>query len=227
MTTLEEQWTALAAIPQPQRRQAPWEDPELSGLTGFIRTLRDLLVCPGEFFAHVGAGSWTEPLIFALITSTLGLLFSFFWHFLILAKGLPADTAGLVFPLGLGPGALMGLMIAAPFLVVIDLGLGGLCWWGSVALVGAGREFALAWRVFCYAHGILVLAFIPIVGMPVAGIWLLVLLYIAANRGLGLSALASLVTLALFLAFQVALGMIFLLALIIGLAGLGLLALLG
>jgi hypothetical protein len=227
MMTLEEQWTALAVMPQPKERRVPWEDPEVSGLAGFFRTIRELLVRPGEFFAHLGHGSWSDPLIFALVASTLGLLCSFFWHFLILVADLPADPAGLHFPLGVGPSSLMGLMIAAPLLVVIDLGLGALCWWGSVALVGGGREFGPAWRVFCYAHGILVLAFIPLAGMPVACIWLLVLLYLAAKQALGLSAWASLAALVIFLTFQVALGMLFLLALTVGLAGLGLLALLG
>lgn len=226
--TLEEQWEALAVGSRPSRYPVPWEDPDLLGPVGFFHTLRDIMVSPGEFFASLGTqGDWTEPLIFALIASTLGLLFSYFWHLLILAAGLASDTAGLVFPLTLGPAALIGLMFTTPLLVLIDLAVGTLCWWGSVALVGASREFTRAWRIFCYAHGILVLAFIPIVGMPVGGIWLLVLLYIAAKRALGLSAWGSLATLAIFLIFQVVLGIILLLGLIAGLAGLGFLALLG
>jgi hypothetical protein len=227
MMTLEEQWSALAAIPQPERRQVPWEDPELSGWVAFYRTLRDLFVCPGEFFANLGKGGWAEPLAFALIVSTVGLLFALFWHLVILMGGAAENTAGLVFSLDLRPAVLLGLMLAAPLLALFDLAVGGLCWWGSVALVGARREFTPAWRIFCYAHGILILGFIPLLGMLVAGIWALALLFIGTKEALGLSAWKSLGALAIFLAFQVALGIIVLLGLIAGLAGLGLLVLLG
>ena len=50
MITLAEDWGTVPALPQPERRGVPWEDPELSGWVGFYRTLRDLLLHPGEFF---------------------------------------------------------------------------------------------------------------------------------------------------------------------------------
>jgi hypothetical protein len=226
MTTLEEDWGTVSALPQPERRGVPWEDPELSGWVGFYRTLRDLLLHPGEFFDNLGPGGWTEPLAFALIVSTAGLLAALFWHFLILA-GAVGDTSGPVSSLNLGTGALLGLMIVSPLLVLVDLAVGSLCWWGSVALSGAGRDFTPAWRIFCYAHGGLVLALIPLLGMLLAGVWILVLLYIGAKEVFGLSALGALGTLAIFLIFQAMLGMVLLLGLTVGLAGLGFLALLG
>jgi hypothetical protein len=224
---LEDQWGALMYVPQPVRRRVPWEDPELSGWVGFSRTIREIMVRPEEFFANLGPGGWAEPLAFALIVSTFGVLFSLFWHLVILAGGPPADTAGLVYSLNLKPVALLGFMAAAPLLVLIDLAVGALCWWGSVALAGAGREFTPAWRIFCYAHGVLILGFIPVLGMLVAGLWALVLLYIGARKTLALPVLRSLGVLVIFLAFQVVLGIIFLLGLIAGLVGLGLLTLLG
>ncbi|MHB9073574.1 MAG: YIP1 family protein [Desulfobaccales bacterium] len=226
MTTLEEEWGAVAAVPSPERRGVPWEDPELSGWVGFYRTLRGLLLHPGEFFDNLGPGGWAEPLAFALIVSTAGLSIALFWHLLILA-GAHGDTHGPVSSLNLGTGALLGLMILSPLLVLVDLAVGSLCWWGSVALLGAGREFTPAWRIFCYAHGGLVLALIPFLGMLVAGVWILILLYIGAKEVFGLSALRALGALATFLTFQAMLGMALLLGLIVGLAGLGFLALLG
>lgn len=227
MIALEEDWGAATPLPEPAPRPVPWEDPELSGWVGFYRTLRDLLVCPGEFFDNLDSGGWAEPLAFALIVSTVGLLCALFWDLLILAGGAAGDTAGLAASLDTGTGAPLVLMVAAPLLVLVDLGVGGLCWWGSVALSGVGRKFTPAWRIFCYAHGGLALAFIPILGLPVAGIWVLALMYIGAKKVFGLSALGSLGALAIFLMFQAVLGIIFLLGLILGLACLGLLALLG
>jgi hypothetical protein len=121
----------------------------------------------------------------------------------------------------------MGLMLAAPLLVLIDLGVGSLCWWGGVAITGAGRDFLPAWRIFCYAQGGMILACIPILGLPVAAIWVLILMCIGAQKVFGISALRSWGALAVFMGFQVVVGMILLLGLLIGLVGLGFLALLG
>jgi hypothetical protein len=226
MTTLEENWETVPALRQTERRGVPWEDPELSGWVGFYRTLRELLLHPGEFFGNLGRGGWAEPLAFALIVSTAGLLTALFWHFLMLAGAL-GKTPIPVSSLNLGTGALLGLMILSPLLVLVDLAVGSLCWWGSVALSGAGRDFTPAWRIFCYAHGGLVLALIPFLGMLVAGIWILSLMYVGAKEVFGLSALGALGSLAIFLSFQAVLGMVLLLGLTVGLAGLGFLALLG
>lgn len=226
MMILEEDWGAVPAFSQPEQRGVPWEDPELSGWVGFYRTLQGLLLRPGEFFKNLGQGGWAEPFAFALIVSTAGLLLALFWHLLVLAGG-ATGTLGPVSSLNLGTGALLGLMILSPLLVLMDLAVGSLCWWGSVALSGAGRDFTPAWRIFCYAHGGLVLAVIPFLGMLVAGIWILVLMYIGVKEVFGLSASGSLGALAIFLTFQAMLGMVLLLGLIVGLAGLGFLALLG
>ncbi|MFA4903702.1 MAG: YIP1 family protein [Desulfobaccales bacterium] len=226
MTTLEEDWGTVPALPEPARQGVPWEDPELSGWVGFFRTLRDLLLHPGEFFDNLGPGGRAEPLAFALIVSTAGVLIALFWHFLILAGAL-GNAPGPVSSLNLGTGALLGLMIVSPLLVLAHLAVGSLCWWGSMALSGAGRDFTPAWRIFCYAHGGLVLALIPFLGMPLAGVWILILMYIGAKEVFGLSAFGALGALATFLIFQAMLGMVLLLGLTIGLAGLGFMALLG
>ncbi len=168
-------------------------------------------------------GDWAAPLAFALIVSTTGLLFTLFWHFLIMA----GDTGGLASSLDVGRSALLGLMVAAPLLVLVKLGLGSLCWWGSVALAGISRDFTPAWRIFCYAHGGVALAFIPFLGPALAVIWILALMCIGAQKVFGVSTLSSVGALAIFLAVQAALAIILLLGLIVGVAGLGFLALLG
>ncbi|MGA9755737.1 MAG: YIP1 family protein [Desulfobaccales bacterium] len=227
---LEEGWGAEAAVAEPDSTlPVPWEDPGLSGMVGFFRTLRDVLFHPQEFFGNLGREGWAEPLAFALIVSSAGLLCALFWHLLALAPaGLnPEDAAGLSPALGLGPGALVAMMAGAPLLVLVNLGVGGLCWWGSVALVGAGRDFIPTWRIFCYAQGGMALAFIPFFGMFVAGIWVLVLMYHGVKQVYGLSAWGSLGALAAFLSLQALLAMTLLLGLAAGLAFLGCLLLLG
>jgi hypothetical protein len=227
---LEEGWGAMAAVAEPdQKSSAPWEDPELSPLAGFFRTLREVLFRPGEFFENLGREGWAEPLAFALIVSSVGLLGALFWQFLVLApaNGNPGDAAWLSPSWGLGPGLLIAMMAGSPVLVLANLGAGGLCWWGSAALVGAGRDFTPAWRIFCYAQGGMALGLIPFFGMLVAGIWVLALMYCGVKQVYGISTGGSLGALAVFLSLQVALALIFLLGLSGTLTFLGFLVLLG
>jgi hypothetical protein len=221
MTELEEGWGAPAAAGPVKESVAPWEDPELSVLAGLGRTLREILFRPGAFFANLGrGGGWAGPLAFGLIVSSVGLLGTFFWHLLVLA---PAGRSPLP---GLEPGLLMALMAGAPVLALVNLGVGGLCWWGSVALAGADRDFTPAWRIFCYAQGGMALGLIPFFGLVVAGVWVLVLLYCGLRQVYGISTGGALGALAIYLSLQAALALTLLLGLAATLAFLGFLLLL-
>jgi Yip1 domain len=212
---MDEGWAppVAEAAPEPLA-PVPWEDPELPVLAGLVRTLGQVLFRPGEFFAHLGGEGWAQPLAFGLIATSLGLLGACFWQLLVRA------------PAGFSLGWPAALMAGAPVLALANLGLGGLCWWGSVALAGAGRDFTPAWRIFCYAQGGMVLGLIPIFGMPVAGIWVLALMYCGMKQVYGISTGGSLGALFVFLSLQAVLALFFL-----GLAGaltfLGLMAWLG
>jgi hypothetical protein len=221
VTELEAEWGSAAVTGPDQQAVIPWEDPRLSTPAAFWLTLREVLFRPGEFFQSLGRKGWAEPLAFALIVSSLGLAGAFFWHLL---GSSPAGRSPLA---GLEPGVLMALMAGAPVLALINLGVGGLCWWGSVALVGAGREFTPAWRIFCYAQGSMALGLIPLFGLAVAGIWSLVLLYCGVRQVYGLAAGGSLGVLAVYLMLQAVLALTLLLSLAAFLAFLGFLLLLG
>jgi len=212
----EEGWRAAAAEAEPDHRAlVPWEDPELSALSGFLRTLREVLFRPGEFFANLSGEGWAEPLAFGLIASSLGLLGAFFWLLLVRA------------PAGLSPGWLVALMAGAPVLALANLGMGGICWWVSVALMGAGRDFTPTWRIFCYAQGGMALGLMPFFGMLVAGIWVLALMYCGVKQVYGISTGGSWGALAVFLSLQAALALVFFLGLAGILTFLGFLVLLG
>ena len=216
MMEWEEGWGAAPAEAEPEPRAlVPWEDPELSALAGFFHTLREVLFRPGEFFANLGGEGWAEPLAFGLIVSSVGLLGALFWLVLVRA------------PAGLSPGWLVALMAGAPVLALANLGMGGICWWGSVALVGADRDFTPSWRIFCYAQAGMALGLIPFFGLLVAGIWVLALMYCGVKQVYGISAGGALGTLAIYLALQVLLALTLLLGLMGVMAGLGFLLLLG
>ncbi len=92
-------------------------------------------------------------------------------------------------------------------------------------MVGAGRDFTPAWRIFCYAQAGMALGLIPFFGMLLAGIWGLALLYCGVKQVYGISAGASLGALAIFLTLQAALALTFLLGLAAALVFLGFLLL--
>jgi hypothetical protein len=222
VTGLEGEWGAAAGVAGPNHQaMVPWEDPEVPVLAGLIRTLREILFHPGEFFANLGGEGWAEPLVLALLVSSVGLLGTCFWHLLVLA---PDGRSSLP---GLETGFLIAVMAGAPVLALISVGIGSLCWWGSVVLVGAKRDFIPAWRIFCYAQAGLALGLIPIFGMMVAGLWVLGLMYCGAKEVYGLPAGRTLGALALYLSLQTALALILLLSLVAALALLGFLLLLG
>ncbi len=224
---LEEGWGAVAAAEPDHRPPVPWEDPELSAAVGLVRTLREVLFRPGEFFENLGREGRARPLTFGLIVSSLGLLGALFWQLLVLAPagGDPGGIAMLSASPGLGPVLLMALMAVSPVMALVNLGVGGLCWWWSVTLVGAGRDFTPAWRIFCYAQAGMALGLIPFFGMLVAGIWILALMYCGVKRVYGLSARGSLGALAVFLLLQTVLALTLLLLLVAALAFMGLLLL--
>jgi len=178
----------LAAAPPPGAAggPVPWEDPGLLRLRGFWRTLRLLVVSPGDFFqslARNGSPRLAEPFAFGLICGTAGFLASIFWYILLWAalNRVAAAVAGMPQIFSAAAGVALALIALSPVLVVINLLSGALCLWGGVAMVGGEAGFRPAWRVFGYAQGGLLLGLIPFLGAPAAGIYVLFLLYLGVQ----------------------------------------------
>jgi len=162
----------------------PWEDPTLPRLVGFYRTLWEVLRRPGEFFGRLRGPGWAEPLAFGLITATLGLLASLYWHLLlaVVAQGL-AGESGVV-----EKGTALTLMLLVPGMALAHLGWGSLCLWGAVALLGVKTPFNPVWRIFCYAQGSMAAALIPLLGGLIAAVWMLFLIFRGVQRVFGVTA---------------------------------------
>lgn len=182
----------------------PWEDPHLPRLPALGRTLGELLFNPRGFFPRLGRHGWGEPLAFGLITGTAGLLAGFFWSLLLYAgasQGL-GDYWGSQSQ-AVGTGLAVLLMVAAPAVTLGNLAFGAACLWGALALAGAGRDFAPAWRIYGYAQGAMVMGVIPVLGLPLAGLWVLVLVYLGVQTVCKTSGGRTLMILVLFLGLQV------------------------
>jgi hypothetical protein len=162
----------------------PWEDPTQPRLLGFYRTLWEVLRHPGEFFGRLQRPDWAEPLAFGLITATLGLLASLYWHLLlaVAVQGLVGES-GVV-----DKGTALTLILLVPGIALAHLGWGSLCLWGAVALLGVKTPFNPVWRLYCYAQGSMAAALIPFLGGPIAAVWMLFLIFRGVQRVFGVTA---------------------------------------
>ncbi len=197
------------ACPEPAGlRPVPWEDPALPRLTGFGRTLAQLLFHPEDFFHNLGPGGRAEPFAFGLIAGSLGLLGSLFWY-LLLAGATSRETLAVSGEtLGSTAGLIFCLMSLAPALILARMVLGRFSLWVGAALLEQQASFTQAWRLYCYVQGVVVVALIPLFGLPLAAMWTLLLLYRGIRGVWQTAAPAALAALALFLGLQVLLAMI-------------------
>ncbi len=196
---------AAPVAPEPgSARPIPWEDPELPRLPAFYRTLREVLARPQAFFQALGRDGWAEALAFALITGTVGLLACLFWGTLLYAvvsRSL-AEAWGIPQVYTVGTGITIFLIVLSPVVVLFNQGFGALCLWAAVALAGAGRGLNPAWRIYNYAQGAMVAGLIPFLGAPLAGLWVLWLVYLGVQAAFQTSGWRTLGVLVLFLLLQ-------------------------
>jgi hypothetical protein len=183
MATVEGSGFQVAAPVPPEAGTTgpiPWEDPRLPRLRGLGRTLHELLVSPQDFFRRLGRDGGGEALAFGLITGTAGLLAGLFWSTLFYAAASRAVEASWGFPQlqAGGTGLTIFLMAAAPALILFNLAFGSGCLWGAMALAGGGRDFTPVWRIYCYAQGAMLAGVIPVLGVPLAGLWVMYLVYL-------------------------------------------------
>ncbi|MFZ5453005.1 MAG: YIP1 family protein [Thermodesulfobacteriota bacterium] len=193
---------AEADAPNP----VPWEDAGLTRFQGLGRTLKQSLFYPREFFRDFPREGWQEALSYALIVGTAGLLACLYWQLLFylglsrLLGSMPAATK--VFFL-VGSGAIMSMMLLSPLIVLGSLLISSPGLWLAVGLTGGPWPgFTAVWRLTCYAQGAMVLAVLPLLGGPVAGLWNLFLVYRGVQGGLGLSSWRALGVVCLSLVLQ-------------------------
>jgi hypothetical protein len=216
--------TAWTPDPEAAADPIPWEDPRLSRLAGLERTLRLLLMSPRDFFRRLGHNGGGEALAFGLITGTAGLLAGLFWSTLFYAAiGRALETSLGLPSYGSGAGVTVLLIAAAPVFSLVNLVFGAACLWGAVALTGGRRDFNPVWRLYCYAQGATLAGFLPLLGMPLAGLWVLYLVYAGVQEVYETPPGRTLGVLGLFLALQFVLVLLLLGILLALLAFLGVL----
>ena len=208
------------ALERPSMEEAnpvEWENPEWPSLSALLATLRRVLLQPRSFFTNLPlTGGLGEPLGFALLVGTTGVLSSFLWQ-LVLEGGF-AETMPVILSKQMGnlmndPRVIVGIFMLSPFLVIFGQFFLSVCLLWAARLTGPGdTTFESVFRIAAYAQAPAVICLIPWGGAFIAGIWNLILLIMGLSKKFGSSTLKAMFTLFLATVFQ---GVIFLLFLLL------------
>lgn len=150
-------------------RPVPWEDSSVAFPDDLVRTWRSSLFEPAGFFARLtGRGSFARPLLYFLLVTVAGAVFTLVWEYAPILPGAGPDG-----PMGIGPGVFFFL---TPFVALVSLAVSTLFYHlAAVVLAPDRRGMGATARVLCYAAGPSVLAAIPIVGGLAGLVWTWVL----------------------------------------------------
>jgi hypothetical protein len=167
------------------RSGLPWDERHSKGFFGaFIETLQMMLTRPGEAFTAMRReGGLGEPLVYALIGGTFGLVVGLFYRFALRSvfSGFGrTDALDHMF----GSAALILMMIISPVLVAIGTFIVSAILHLCLMIVGGAKQsFETTFRVVCFSGGsINPLQVIPICGGLIAFVWGLVLYCIGLAR---------------------------------------------
>lgn len=163
------------------RDKTPWEDRETNGFFGGLtKTVKNALFNPSDFFKKMPVtGGLTDPLLFALIIGTVGMIFMSVWELLLrdsmhyfmtpeMRKIAGSSmSAGIASPLG---------TIIKPFLLILWLFIAsGTLHLFLMMVQGAKAGFEATFRVVSYSVSPYVFLAVPFCGPLVTWVWILIL----------------------------------------------------
>jgi hypothetical protein len=168
------------------RSGLPWDERHSKGLfSAFIETLQMVLTRPSEAFtAMQREGGLGEPLLYAIIGGSFGLVFYFIYQLAFQSLGVFANRPNpLAHLIGAGIGGVL-LIILVPVLVAIGAFINAAILHVCLMIVGGAKQpFETTFRVICFASGsVFPLMVVPLCGGVIAGIWDLVLRCIGLAR---------------------------------------------
>jgi hypothetical protein len=177
----------------PEVPPVPWEDGQRFGLPALAQTVGLILRRPQRFFANLPRqGGLGEPLGFALLLGTVGLLSRLCWQAVwegAISGPLPEGLTALWWgEAGADPWVVWGLILMAPGYVTLGQFL------VSAVLIAAGRflgaaagSFETVFRVVAYAQAAAVFSLLPWLGGAVASVGELALICIGLSETLHFS----------------------------------------
>src|ERR1700716_4157300 len=176
---------APSTSPAP-RSGLPWDQRQQRGLfTAFVETLQMVLSRPSEAFtAMKREGGLGEPLIYAVIGGSAGLVIYFIYNFAFQSLGMMASQNNpLTHLVGTGIAGIF-LIICAPILVVIGIFINAAILHVCLMIVGGAKQsFETTFRVVCFEAGsVYPLMIVPFCGGLIAAVWGIVLRCIGIAR---------------------------------------------
>lgn len=175
----------------------PWETPGYPMLEGLYETARLFLTRPTEAFTRMQvSGDIGRPIGYAIILGWIGVIAGQAYSIALdetMRDFLTPFTQGQDFQFGVAFN--IGMMIAAPILILLSIFIGAAIYHLFLMLFGAGGGgFPATVRVVCYATTTQVLQIVPLCGGLIGGVWTIVLeiigLAIAHRTTQGKAALA-------------------------------------
>jgi hypothetical protein len=168
------------------RSGLPWDERHSKGLfQSFIETLQMVLTRPSEAFTAMRReGGLGEPLLYAIIGGSFGLVFYFIYQLAFQSLGMFANRPNpLAHLVGAGIGGVI-LIIFVPVLVAIGVFINAAILHVCLMIVGGAKQpFETTFRVICFASGsVFPLMVVPLCGGVIAGIWDIVLRCIGLAR---------------------------------------------
>src|SRR6266513_874533 len=176
---------AATLEPAPPRGGLPWDERQTKGLfNAFIETLQMVLSKPvAAFTAMKREGGLGEPLLYATIGGTFGVVFAVVYNFVLRSFSSLGDRHGALAHLLGGLGWIV-ILILAPVFVVIGTFINSAILHVCLMIVGGTKQtFETTFRVVCFAEGSASpLLVIPFCGGLITGIWKIVLYCIGLAR---------------------------------------------
>jgi len=148
----------------------PWEDKGgLGWFRALSKTVGTSIIAPRAFFGRMPlSGGWFAPASYAGLMCTLSGVGASPWLLLLPEAQLP----GFKLTLGTYPGLVLYLVLQTVAVLAFYAALVHLA---VLLLKGSPAWMQTTFRVVAYASGCLLLALVPCVGPPLAGLWMLVL----------------------------------------------------
>ncbi len=182
------------------------------------------ILTPKKFFASLPlTGGLGEPLGFALLVGTIGVLSSLLWQ-LILEGNFSETMPAVAFSKQIGnfindPRVVIGIFMLSPFLVALGQFFLSICLLWAVRLTGQEKNtFESVFRVVAYSQAPAVICLIPWGGAFIAAVWHLIVLIIGISKKFDSSIFKAIFIFFLAIVFQGFL--IFLFLLLAGILGL-------
>ena len=166
-------------------KYSPWESGE-GFLWAFLRTTREALFSPTQFFRKVakGEGYWS-PLIYGVICGVIGGGTSILWQWLVFSQLIPIQLFPAIPIFSL---SVIIVAVTLPFVVAFSVlavsGVTHLC----LMLVGGNKKgFESTFRLVSYAFSGYLFGVIPFLGNPIGGIYALILTILGVRECHGIS----------------------------------------